>query len=171
MAVRVHVLRTCDRCSKPVETDGSVSVAQLKEGDIIPAFKGPTLRIVREEPALDGGESTTKVLGTFVDLCSSCENVIKTALATLLKVSVEATDDQEDSAEPKRKRAGRQPKSNPPDMPGPNGPLAATADPASSLPPSDPPAPSTPSAPPAPPVEPAASGGTVFSAEPVSTPF
>jgi hypothetical protein len=127
MAVRVHVLRTCDRCGRPVETDGAVPIQQLKQGDTIPVFQRAVLRVIREEPSMDGSAPTVKVFGEFTDLCDPCGNVIDRALETLLKrhsedePAVAATP--EAGGEPKRKRAGRPPKTVAPDMPGPHGPV------------------------------------------------
>jgi hypothetical protein len=131
MAVRVHVLRTCDRCGRPIETGGAVPIQQLKEGDTIPTFKRSVLRVTREEPSMDGGEPTVKVLGAFVDICDPCTSVVERALDTLLKRpndEDEAATSGDPASEPKRKRAGRPPKSVAPDMPGPNGavPLAVS---------------------------------------------
>ncbi len=131
MAVRVHVLRTCDRCGRPIETDGAVPIQQLKEGDTIPTFQRSVLRVTREEPSMDGGEPTVKVLGSFVDICDPCTSVVERALDTLLKRPSDedepaAATGGEPASEPKRKRAGRTPKSVAPDMPGPNGVVPPT---------------------------------------------
>lgn len=135
MAVRVHVLRTCDRCGRPIETDGAVPIQQLKEGDTVPVFHRSVLRVTREEPSMDGGEPTVKVLGTFRDICDTCTHVVERALDTLLKrpsdeEDASATTGSEPVAEPKRKRAGRAPKSVAPDMPGPHGAAPPAATPA-----------------------------------------
>lgn len=130
MAVRVHVLRTCDRCGRPIETDGAVPVQQLKQGDTIPVFQRSVVRVIREEPSMDGSAPIVKVFGEFTDLCDPCGNVIDRALDTLLKRhsdedSVLASS-PEAGVEPKRRRAGRTPKSVAPDMPGPTGVVPST---------------------------------------------
>jgi len=137
MAIRVHVLRTCDRCGRPIETEGSVPVKQLKEGDIIPAFPRGVVRVVREDPQPEGEPPVVRVLGEFSDLCDPCGNVVDRALETLVRRSgsddtAPAASDTAPAAPPeRRRRAGRPPKTVAPDMPGPNGAVAPTESPAS----------------------------------------
>lgn len=135
MAIRVHVLRTCDRCGRPIETEGSVPMKQLKEGDVIPAFPRGVIRVVREDPQPDGASPSVRVLGEFTDLCDPCGNVVDRALETLVKragaddgVAASTTGDASTAGTPeRRRRAGRPPKTVAPDMPGPNGAVVPDA--------------------------------------------